>query len=48
MSNTTNAILAVPFQISIETFPNDYLEVGVQRLSGAGFILTASFNLVVH
>jgi hypothetical protein len=48
MSNTTYAILAVPFQISIETFPNDYSEVEVQRLSRTGFILTTSFNLGVN
>ena len=47
-SNTTNDILAVPFQTITEMSPNDYVEVWVQRYSGTGTILTVSLNLVVN
>ena len=47
-SNTTNDILAVPFQTITEMSPNDYIEVWVQRYTGTGTILTVSLNLVVN
>ena len=52
LSNSSNDVLAVPFQTIVELSPNDYVEVYAQRFVsgayGSGNVLSVSMNLIVN